>query len=308
MNDSSHLEDWELNKFEIYKENGKESERKKLIRKLEKIAKKIGNAVKTFPKVNICIIDHNGIILYTTRTWKKDMLEFVSTYVKRNHDIFPEGSYAIPRSDLSLVVWKLSESSAIVINTEGGIGMLLSATPYILRFSKKIDKIVAKLSKFPVEDYLTHYQEREKIDIFGHDIFSFISQETNRETEELSEIFNMKELKVLKEIDGRKSVQEIAEKTETPLEDVKEIIRQGIHLNKIKKIQQYPLVKRLNGGSILLFGIDTAYANIYKNLRKLCNGKRTLEEVASILEISEIKLVNILERIGKYTEWIRRPE
>ena len=58
----------------------------------------------------------------------------------------------------------------------------------------------------------------------------------------------------------------------------------------------------------MLFGIDSAYINLYKELRRLCNGKRTLEEIASILEIPERKLVNILERIGKYVEWIKKVE
>ncbi|MFB0561725.1 MAG: hypothetical protein ACETWM_11005 [Candidatus Lokiarchaeia archaeon] len=309
MDDSPHLEGWEFNKFEVNRKDGKEKERKKLIRKIDKIAKKIGNAIKTFPKVNICILNHKGIIFYYNRTLKKDMLEFISTYVKRNHDIFPEGSYAIPRSDLSLVVWKLSESTAIVLHTEGGIGPLLSATPYILRFSKKIDETVVKLGSFPIEDSLMLYEDSEsKTNIFGHEVFSFIFQENEQENEELLEIFGEKGVKVLEEMDGRKTVQEIAEKTGTSIEVVKEIIRQGIRLNKVMRYQLYPLVKRLNGGSLLLFGIDQAYTNLYKNLRKICNGKRTLAEVASILEVPETKLVNILERIGKYVEWIREVE
>lgn len=306
MKDSPHLEGWRFNKFGAYiKKDGKEKE-KKLIRKLEKIAKKIENAIKTFPRANVCILDHKGMIFHCNRNLKKDMLEFISTYVRRNHDIFPEGSYAIPRSDLSLVVWKLSESTAIVIHTESGIGTLLSATPYILHFSKKIEEIVVNLSPFPVEDYMTFYKDDEKkLNIFGHEVYAFISQKTDQENEKLLEIFGDKGINFLEEMDGRKTVQEIAEKTDTPMEDVKETIMKGIKLKKVEKRQQYPLVKRLNGGTLLLFGIDPTYTKIYKNLRKLCNGKRTLEEVSSILEIPESKLVNILERIGKHVEWIK---
>lgn len=306
MNDSPHLEGWEFNKFEVYTKDGKRKERKKLVRKLDKIAKKIGNIIKTFPKVGICILNHDGVIFYCNRTLNKDMLEFIATYVQRNHDIFPEGSHAIPRSDLSLVVWKLSEFTAIALHTEGGVGTLLSATPYIMRFSKKIDEIVIKLSSFPIKDYFVFYEDIEsKPNIFGYEIFSFILTENEQEREELLDIFGEKGVKILEEMDGRKTVQEIVEKTGIPLEAVKDVITQGIRLNKVIRFKQYPLVKRLNGGSLLLFGIDPTYTNLYKNLRKLCNGKRTLEEVASILEIPETKLVNILERIGKYVEWIR---
>nr|MDO8081647.1 hypothetical protein [Candidatus Freyarchaeota archaeon] len=243
---------------------------------------------------------------------KKEVLKFISTYVQRNHEFFPEGSYAIPRSDLSLVVWKLSESVAIAIYTEGGIGPLLSLTPYIMHFSKKIDEIVVKVSSFPVEEYRMLYEEstldENKPNIFRYEIFSFIFQEAEQKNEKLLEMFGEKGVEVLKEMDGRKTVQEIAEKKGTSMEVVTKIIRQAMCQNMVKKVQQYPLVKRLNGGSLLLFGIDPVYTNLYKELRRLCNGKRTLEEVASILEIPESKLVNILERIGKYIEWIRKVE
>jgi hypothetical protein len=312
MNDSSPLKDWEFNEFkELNGDSGEEKDKKKLFSKLRKIAQKIGETVKVFPRVSICVLNDKGIIFYCNRPMKKEMFKFISTYVQRNHEFFPEGSYAIPRSDLSLVVWKLSESVAIAIYTEGGIGPLLSVTPYIMHFSKKIDEIVVKLSSSPVEEYRMFYEEstlENKPNIFRYEIFSFILQEAEQKKEELLEMFGEKGVEVLEEMDGRKTVQEIAEKTGTPLEVVMKIIMQGISQNMVKKVQQYPLVKRLDGGSLLLFGIDPFYTNLYKELRRLCNGKRTLEEVASILEVPESKLVNILEKIGKYVEWIRKVE
>ena len=92
------------------------------------------------------------------------------------------------------------------------------------------------------------------------------------------------------------------------MEFVTNIIRQAMPQNMVKKVQQYPLIKRLDKGSLLLFGIDPSYVNLYKELRKLCNGKRTLEEIAGVLEIPESKLVNILEKIGKNVEWIKKTE
>ncbi|MHA1208853.1 MAG: hypothetical protein ACTSRF_06435 [Candidatus Freyarchaeota archaeon] len=276
MGEPPRLKRWGFNKLgELYRKGDGEKEKKKLIRKLEKITKKIGATINTFPKVNICVLNNEGTIVYCNRLLKRDMLEFISTYVKRNHEIFPDGSYAIPRSDISLVIWKLSEHAAIVIHTEGGVGALLSATPN---------------------------------DIFWHDVFSFVGNNDGQQSEKFLEMFGEKGVKVLEEMDGRKNIKEIAEKTEISVEAVKEIIRQGLRQNLVKKVQQYPLVKRLDGGSLLLFGIDPAYTNFYRNLRRLCNGKRTLEEVASILEVPESKLVNILERIGKYVEWIRKVE
>ncbi|MHA1429450.1 MAG: hypothetical protein ACTSRV_03480 [Candidatus Freyarchaeota archaeon] len=309
MGEPPRLKRWGFNKLgELYRKGDGEKEKKKLIRKLEKITKKIGATINTFPKVNICVLNNEGTIVYCNRLLKRDMLEFISTYVKRNHEIFPDGSYAIPRSDISLVIWKLSEHAAIVIHTEGGVGALLSATPYIMRFSKKISEIVAKLSVFPREDFLKLYVNSDANDIFWHDVFSFVGNNDGQQSEKFLEMFGEKGVKVLEEMDGRKNIKEIAEKTEISVEAVKEIIRQGLRQNLVKKVQQYPLVKRLDGGSLLLFGIDPAYTNFYRNLRRLCNGKRTLEEVASILEVPESKLVNILERIGKYVEWIRKVE
>ncbi|MEX2706198.1 MAG: hypothetical protein Q6352_013225 [Candidatus Freyrarchaeum guaymaensis] len=309
MGESPRLKRWGFNKLgELYRKGDGEKEKKKLVRKLEKITKKIGATINTFPKVSICVLNNEGTIVYCNRLLNRDMLEFISTYVKRNHDIFPDGSYAIPRSDTSLVIWKLSEHAAIVIHTEGGVGALLSVTPYIMRFSKKISEIVVKLSAFPREDFLKLYVDSDADYIFWYDVFSFVGDNEGHKSEKFLEMFGEKGVKVLEEMDGRKNVKEISEKTGISLEVVKEIIRQGLHQNLVKKVQQYPLVKRLDKGSLLLFGIDPAYTNFYRNLRRLCNGKRTLEEVASILEVPESKLVNILERIGKYVEWIRKVE
>lgn len=313
MNDSSPLKDWDFNEYEELDEGGgEEKEKKKLFSKLRKIAQKIGDTINVFPRVSVCVLNDKGIIFYCSRPIKKEMLKFISTYVQRNQEFFPEGSYAIPRSDFSLVVWKLSESAAIAIYTEGAIGPLLSVTPYIMHFSKKIVEIVVKLSSSPVEEYRMLYEEstsdEKKPDIFNHEIFLFVYPETEQKKEELLEMFGEKGVKVLKEMDGKKTVQEIVEKTGIVLEDLVTIMKQGLSQNWVKRVQQYPLVKRLDGGSLLLFGIDPFYTNLYKELRRLCNGKRTLDEVAGILDVPESKLVNILERIGKYIEWIRKVE
>jgi hypothetical protein len=313
MNNSSPLRDWGFKEFkELKEEGGEEKVKKKLFSKLRKITQKIGGAVKTFPRVSICVLNHKGIIFYCSRPLKKELLKFISTYVQRNHEFFPEGSYAIPRSDLSLVIWKLSETVAVVIYTDGGIGPLLSLTPYIMHFSKKINEIVEKVSSFPVEEYCMLYEEstpeENEPSIFPYEIFSLNFQGEEQKIERLLELFGEEGVRLLKEIDGRKTVGEIVEKTGLSMEFAVNIIRQAILQNVVKKVQQYPLVKRLNGGSLLLFGIDPACINLYKDLRRLCNGKRTLEEIASILEIPESKLVNILERIGKYVEWIKKVE
>ncbi|MEM2144363.1 MAG: hypothetical protein QW279_03310 [Candidatus Jordarchaeaceae archaeon] len=314
MNDSSSLKKFEFKKVIEVKgeeERGEEKEKKKLFSKLRKIAQKIGRAVKTFPKVSICVLNDKGIIFYCSRPIKKEVVNFISTYVQKNHEFFPEGSYVIPRSDLSLVVWKLSESVAVAIYTEGGIGPLLSLTPYIMHFSKKIEDVVLKASSLPISEkniiYEPKFDEVEP-EIFPHEVFSFNSQEDEQKSKIFLELFGEEGVKMLREMDGRKTVQEIVEKTGASMEFVTNIIRQAMLQKIVKKVQQYPLVKRLDKGSLLLFGIDPSYVNLYKELRRLCNGKRTLEEIAGVLEIPESKLVNILEKLGKNVEWIKKAE
>lgn len=316
MKDSSSLKDLfkevkELMGEELRREEEEEKEKKRLLSKLRKIAQKIVGVVKTFPKVSICVLNDKGDIFYCSRHIKKDVLNFISAYVQKNHTFFPEGSYVIPRSDLSLVVWKLSESVAVAIYTEGGIGPLLSLTPYIMHFSKKIKDLVLKASSLPMSEKNMPYESKFgeiELKIFRHEIFSFNFQEDKQKSEIFLELFGEEGVKILKEMDGRKTVQEIVEKTGASMEFVTNIIKQAMLQNIVKKVQQYPLVKRLDKGSLLLFGIDPTYVNLYKELRKLCNGKRTLEEIAGILEIPESKLVNILERIGNRVEWIKKLE
>lgn len=313
MKDSSSLKKFEFKRFIEVKgeeERKEEKEKKKLFSKLRKIAQKIGRTVKTFPKASICVLNDKGIIFYCSRPIKKEVVNFISTYVQKNHEFFPEGSYVIPRSDLSLVVWKLSESVAVAIYTEGGIGPLLSLTPYIMHFSKKIEDVVLKASSLPVIEkniiYEPKFYEFEP-EISPYEVFLFNPQEEEQKGKIL-ELFSEEGVKILKEMDGRKTVQEIVEKTGASMEFVTKIIRQATLQKIVKKVQQYPLVKRLDKGSLLLFGIDPSYVNLYKELRRLCNGKRTLEEIAGVLEIPESKLVNILEKLGKNVEWIKKVE
>ncbi|MEM3562734.1 MAG: hypothetical protein QXR19_05875 [Candidatus Jordarchaeaceae archaeon] len=312
MNNFPYSRSWGFDKLRELKKDGlDEKEKKKLFRKLEKIAQKIEDAIGTFPKANICILNTQGKIFYCSRAQRREILEFISDYVQKNHESYPKGSYAIPRSDLSLIIWKLSDNAAITIYTEGGLGALLSKTPYIMHFSKKIDQIVVKLSSLPTEECLMLYEKfmlgGSRSEILRHEIFSPVFQ-TNEQKSKLLEVFNEVELKVLEEIDGKKTVQEIAEKTGIPLELVRKTIQRGISQSIVKRVKQYPLIKRLDRGSLLLFGIDPSYINFYKELRRLCNGKRTLEEIASLLEIPETKLVNILERVGNSIEWLREVE
>ena len=251
MNNSSPLKDLFKEFKELKGEEGEEKEKKKLFSKLKKIAQKIVRTIKTFPKISICVLNDKGIILYCNRPMKKEMLQFISTYVQRNHEFFPEGSYAIPRSDISLVIWKLSESVAVAMYTEGGIGPLLSLTPYIMHFSKKINEIVEKASSFPVEEYGMldgkSTSDENKPNIFPYEIFSLNFRRDEQNSERLLELFGEKGVGLLKEIDGRKTVEEIVEKTGVSMEFATEMIRQSVLQNMVKKDKQYPIDRRNNG-------------------------------------------------------------
>ncbi|MHA1605943.1 MAG: hypothetical protein ACTSWP_00110 [Candidatus Freyarchaeota archaeon] len=246
--------------------------------------------------VGLCFLDLKGRVMYANSFFSKIVMKSVSSYVKEKSSSIPVGSYVIPDESVPVILWKISDSAILAAQSKGTVAPLITKTPLILRLARKVEKILNTLSSISLEGEYIPFSD--KLDVQPWDVFSL--------KQELPEGLREDELRVLNEIDGNRSVLIISELTGIPIEKCVNILRRFLALEIVKKVELCPIIKRVNAGKLLLFGLSEKYVRLYRELKFLCDGTRSVREVADALGLRYERLRYLLSILGDDVIWVKR--
>ncbi len=249
--------------------------------------------------IGLCFLDVKGRVVYADPFFSRFVLRSMSSYVKKHFPSLPVGSYVIPDDNIPVILWRLSDHIVLAAQTRESVAPLITRTPLILRLAKKFIKNVT-ISSLEVKENLS----TGDFDIQTWEVFSFKGNSKDLVLSALSNDENM--LKVVEAIDGKRSVLAISKQTGVPLEKCAMILKNLLEWGMLIKVELCPLIRKVNAGKLLLFGIQDKYVRLYRELKTLCDGTRSVKEIADALGISYENLRHLLNILGEDVTWVKR--
>jgi len=248
------------------------------------INKKLGASLQTRPYISI--YNYNGEVLHIDRNME-DFKDTLSEFIKRNFGFLKVGDHSIPFSGRNLVIFRVNDKAAVVLYTvKGYVGQLLIFNQIINDISLKLDILLIDIPDYIPPESIRAVIEREEEELKKEDqakIYPNITKKMKKKDK-----FLIHEMAVLRYADGNHTVREIMAKAETSLEDVLRVLEKFTDKKKIDfNIEGEPtyvpmLIKEIPEMSLNL-GIITRKE---LEISKLCNGKRTVEDIYEELKDS----------------------
>lgn len=249
--------------------------------------------------IGLCFLDIKGRIVYADPLFSRFVLRSMSNYVKKHFPSLPVGSYVIPDDNIPVILWRVSDHMFLAAQTRESVAPLIIRTPLILRLAKKFIRNMSYPS-LDVEERLA----ADDFNIHAWEVFSFKEDSSDFALGALGEDKDV--LKVVEAIDGRRSVLAISKYTGVPLEKCVLILRDLLEQGMLVKVEICPLIRKVNAGKLLLFGIQEKYVRLYRELKTLCDGTRSVKEIADALGIEYDNLRYLLSILGEDVTWVKR--
>ncbi|MBS7247828.1 MAG: hypothetical protein QXN15_02600 [Candidatus Jordarchaeales archaeon] len=248
--------------------------------------------------MGLCFLDIKGRIVYVDPLFSRFVLRSISNYVKKHFPSLPVGSYVIPDDNIPVILWRVSDQMFLAAQTRESVAPLITRTSLVLRLAKKFIKKMSYPSD--IEESLA----ADDFNIHAWEVFSFKEDFSDFALGALGEDKDV--LKVVEAIDGRRSVLAISKHTGVPLDKCVLILRNLLEQGALVKVEICPLIRKVNAGKLLLFGIQEKYVRLYRELKTLCDGTRSVKEIADALGIDYDNLRYLLSILGEDVIWVKR--
>lgn len=111
---------------------------------------------------------------------------------------------------------------------------------------------------------------------------------------------------VLEAIDGKSTINEISEKTQIEEEEIIEVIEYLAIWGVVQIVKLCPAMREddMRFDSYLdLVGLPSRDYQLLKRAKPLCNGHRTIEEIAHRLDVSAERVHEVLVKLGDEVDW-----
>ncbi|MBS7288770.1 MAG: hypothetical protein KIH01_08550, partial [Candidatus Freyarchaeota archaeon] len=262
-----------------------------------KLVKALHNSAAT---LGLCFLDIKGQVVYAEPFFSRFALKSVSSYVKKRALSLPVGSYVIPNDNVPVILWKVSDSIVLAAQTSESVAPLITRTPLILRLAKKFIKNIGPIPSSEEERGFV-------IDDFDIQAWEVFYLKDGLDGSVLNELGDDKDaLKVVGAIDGKRSVSAVSKQAGVPLEKCILVVRRLLEQGVLGRVELCPVIRKVNSGRLLLFGIHDRYVRLYRELKTLCDGTRSMKEIADALDINYDNLRHLLSILGEDVTWVRR--
>ncbi|MEM1723259.1 MAG: hypothetical protein QXK43_05830 [Candidatus Jordarchaeales archaeon] len=281
---------------------GREEGSNKLFNSLKRFKSKLMKALQnSVTMVELCLIDIKGRIVYADKFFSRSVLKSVSNFVKEHSLSLPVGSYVIPSNTAPVILWRVSDSMVLAAQTNSSIAPLITRTPLILRLARRVVKHI----KYDAMSELSESQTPviDEFDVQAWEVF-YLKNADGLALGELGDDADL--LKVANAIDGKKPVTVISKQTGVPLEKCISIIKMLLEHGVVGRVELCPVIRKINTGKLLFFGIRDEYVRFYRNLKALCDGTRSVKEIADALGINYDNLRYLLSILGEDVTWVRQ--
>lgn len=174
------------------------------------------------------------------------------------------------------------------------------------RTESPVGEVIEKIGYlYELGDVITIESPVNNTDIFaltpeGMPIF----RSNTYERETLMNLFGNDGIEILLNIDGSRSIEGIQKKTNIDLEKIKEVVRLCSLERLVKRVRVHPLIRK----SIDLTDIttDKELSTIFEKVMRLCDGNRSLREIAKNLKVPISTITDFLVVLGEEVEWVKK--
>lgn len=280
---------------------GRERRGNKMFNSLRRFKSKLVKALhNSAAAVGLCFLDIKGQVVYADPFFSRFALRSVSSYVKKCSPSLPVGSYVIPNDNVPVILWRVSDSMVLAAQTSESVAPLITHTPLILRLAKKAIKNIGRIPSL-------EEQQGFVVDDFDVQAWEVFYLKDGLSDSALNVLGGDEDaLKVVEAIDGKRSLLAVSRQADVPLEKCILVVRRLLEQGVLGRVELCPVIRKVNSGKLLLFGIHDRYVRLYRELKTLCDGTRSVKEIADALGINYDNLRYLLSILGEDVTWVKR--